>query len=560
MRGATTTAMGDIVEEWQRSRCRLAAVNPRAANGRRDLRVARRQRCPASIPPRSLISRRPFAAAQPISLLQATRHPGAALHAEALRLPAGARRAQRPRLVRRQQRALRARRPPAGPAVHQRLRRASRQVRAAPGRRSASRRRLDVPHPPRHPLLEGQVAVQDPRRPPLLSRVGEGGGECARLLPAFATRRIVCRGRHLASRHRGAGEDPRAHRPRRRGVEGAAQIEAADRRELAEAPAARLRRESRIHRRPEEHRPRHVVARGRQRNLQARLHRRLREIVQDDGAARPLRGTLAGPPVVTPEQTVLVLDFGSQYTQLIARRIREQKVYSVVHPCDTPIESIRAMAPKAIILSGGPQSVYAENAPYCSREVFGLGVPILGISYGMQLPAYFLDGKVEPFHEREYGRAEIDVIAESPLFAGTPKRQRIWASHGDSILEGPPGFRTTAKSDSAPIAAFENRERRIYAIQFHPEVTHTECGTQILRNFLFDIVGCRPTWDLGDYRRRKVEEIRQQVGSANAIAAVSGGVDSTVAALLVAEAIGDQLTAIFVDNGVLRKNEAIPGA
>lgn len=261
--------------------------------------------------------------------------------------------------------------------------------------------------------------------------------------------------------------------------------------------------------------------------------------------------------MVTPEQTVLVLDFGSQYTQLIARRIREQKVYSVVHPCDTPIESIRAMAPKAIILSGGPQSVYAENAPYCSREVFGLGVPILGICYGMQLTAYFLDGKVEPFHEREYGRAEIEVIAESPLFAGTPKRQRIWASHGDSILEGPPGFRTTAKSDSAPITAFENRERRCYGIQFHPEVTHTECGTQILRNFLFDIVGCTPTWDLGDYRRRKVEEIRQQVGSAKAIAAVSGGVDSTVAALLVAEAIGDQLTAIFVDNGVLRKNEAI---
>jgi GMP synthase (glutamine-hydrolysing) len=261
--------------------------------------------------------------------------------------------------------------------------------------------------------------------------------------------------------------------------------------------------------------------------------------------------------VVTPEQTVLVLDFGSQYTQLIARRIREQKVYSVVHPCDTPIESIRAMAPRAIILSGGPQSVYAENAPYCSREVFDLGVPILGICYGMQLTAYFLDGKVEPFHEREYGRAEIEVIAESPLFAGTPRRQRIWASHGDSILEGPPGFRTTAKSDSAPIAAFENRERRIYAIQFHPEVTHTECGTQILRNFLFDIVGCTPTWDLGDYRRRKVEEIRQQVGSANAIAAVSGGVDSTVAALLVAEAIGDRLTAIFVDNGVLRKNEAV---
>jgi GMP synthase (glutamine-hydrolysing) len=261
--------------------------------------------------------------------------------------------------------------------------------------------------------------------------------------------------------------------------------------------------------------------------------------------------------VVTPEQTVLVLDFGSQYTQLIARRIREQKVYSVVHPCDLAIDKIRALAPKAIVLSGGPQSVYAENAPYCSREVFDLGVPILGICYGMQLTAYFLDGKVEPFHEREYGRAEIEVIAESPLFAGTPKRQRVWASHGDSILAGPPGFRTTAKSESAPITAFENRERRIYGIQFHPEVTHTECGTDILRHFLFDIVGCAPTWDLGDYRRRKVDEIRQRVGGAKAIAAVSGGVDSTVAALLVAEAIGDQLTAIFVDNGVLRKNEAV---
>ena len=254
-------------------------------------------------------------------------------------------------------------------------------------------------------------------------------------------------------------------------------------------------------------------------------------------------------------QTVLVLDFGSQYTQLIARRVRENSVYSVVHPFDWPVEKIRELAPTAIILSGGPQSVYAETAPICSKEIFDLGVPLLGICYGMQLTAYLLDGGVEAAAEREYGRAEIDVIAESPLLANTPKHQRVWASHGDNILREPPGFTRIASSPSAPIAGFENRERQCYGIQFHPEVTHSEAGSQILRNFLFDIAGCKPSWDLGDYRKRKVEEIRAQVGGKRAIAAVSGGVDSTVAALLVAEAIGDQLTAIFVDNGVLRKNE-----
>src|SRR5687768_13672488 len=171
-----------------------------------------------------------------------------------------------------------------------------------------------------------------------------------------------------------------------------------------------------------------------------------------------------------PEQTVLVLDFGSQYTQLIARRIRENRVYSVVHPNDFAVDKIRELAPRAIILSGGPQSVYSEAAPYCSREVFDLGIPILGICYGMQLTAYFLDGRVEAASEREYGRAEIDVIAESLLFAGTPEHQRVWASHGDRILAGPPGFRHTATSPNAPITAFENVERRCYGIQFHPEV------------------------------------------------------------------------------------------
>jgi GMP synthase (glutamine-hydrolysing) len=258
-----------------------------------------------------------------------------------------------------------------------------------------------------------------------------------------------------------------------------------------------------------------------------------------------------------PEQTVLVLDFGSQYTQLIARRVRENRVYSVVHPFDLAVEKIRALAPRAIILSGGPESVYSEAAPYCSREVFALGIPILGICYGMQLTAFFLDGKVEAATEREYGRAEIDVVADSPLFAGTPAHQQVWASHGDRILSAPPGFATTASSPNAPITAFEDRQRGCYGIQFHPEVTHSEAGARIIHNFLFDIAGCEPSWDLGDYRRRKVEEIRETVGDRRAIAAVSGGVDSTVAALLVAEAIGDQLTAIFVDNGVLRKHESL---
>ena len=259
----------------------------------------------------------------------------------------------------------------------------------------------------------------------------------------------------------------------------------------------------------------------------------------------------------TGADTVLVLDFGSQYTQLIARRIREQRVYSVVHPFDHPIDKIRELAPKAIVLSGGPQSVYSESAPYCAREVFDLGIPILAICYGMQLTAYFLDGKVEAADEREYGGAEIEVLGDSCLFTNTPARQRVWASHGDRIVREPPGFRVIARSDNAPIAGFENLERHCFGILFHPEVTHTEAGPEILRNFLFHIAGCRPTWDLGDYRKRKVEEIRKTVGKKKVIAAVSGGVDSSVAALLVAEAIGDQLTAIFVDNGVLRKNEGM---
>ncbi|MGH9457570.1 MAG: glutamine-hydrolyzing GMP synthase [Thermoanaerobaculia bacterium] len=258
-----------------------------------------------------------------------------------------------------------------------------------------------------------------------------------------------------------------------------------------------------------------------------------------------------------PQDLVLVLDFGSQYTQLIARRIREMKVYSEIHPFDVSIERIRALAPKAIVLSGGPSSVYGEDAPHSSHAIFDLGVPILGICYGMQLTAFQLGGKVEPASEREFGRADVEVVAASPLFKGTPSIQKVWASHGDRILEPPPGFRVIARSDNAPLSGWEHPERRCYGIQFHPEVTHTEHGREILHNFLFDIAGCSPSWDLGNFRAQKVAEIRAAVGDRKVIAAVSGGVDSSVAALLVSEAIGDQLTAIFVDNGVLRKNEAM---
>ncbi len=257
------------------------------------------------------------------------------------------------------------------------------------------------------------------------------------------------------------------------------------------------------------------------------------------------------------DESILVLDFGSQYTQLIARRIREQNVYCEIHPFDFPIADARAMAPRGIILSGGPQSVYGEDAPWCDRAYFDLGAPILGICYGMQLTTYFLDGNVQAAEEREYGRAEITTEGDSVLFRGTPARQKVWASHGDRILAAPDGFGRIATSPNAPFTAFENPERRIWGIQFHPEVTHTEYGSQILRNFLFEICGCRGEWNLEDFRRRKVEEIRETVGDSHVIAAVSGGVDSSVAAVLVSEAIGKQLTAVFVDNGVLRKNEAI---
>jgi len=249
--------------------------------------------------------------------------------------------------------------------------------------------------------------------------------------------------------------------------------------------------------------------------------------------------------------SILVLDFGSQYTQLIARRIREASVYSEVVPFNTPLETIRQHRPLGIVLSGGPDSVYEEGAPACDPGVYELGIPILGVCYGMQLLAKELGGKVVPGTEREYGPRDIEVVAPSCILDGM---KRVWMSHGDRIIEPPAGFAVTARSETA-MAAMENPDRRIFAIQFHPEVTHTDNGTALLRRFIFEICGAKGDWTIGSFIDRSIARIREQVGDGRAIVAISGGVDSTVAATLVSKAIGDRLTGLFVNNGLLRKNE-----
>jgi len=253
---------------------------------------------------------------------------------------------------------------------------------------------------------------------------------------------------------------------------------------------------------------------------------------------------------------VVVLDFGGQYTQLIARRVREQQVFSAIVPCTASLEEIRACQPAGIILSGGPSSVYDADAPKCDPAVLGAGIPVLGICYGMQWIAKTLGGKVEPAGRREYGRAEFAAEASEngELFRGLPGKLRIWNSHGDHVLAVPPGFRTTGKTENA-IAAIQNTEKCIHAVQFHPEVNHTEQGTAILRNFLFEVCKAEPKWSGSAFVEETVRAIRGKVGERQAICALSGGVDSTVAAVLVHRAIGDRLTNVFVNTGLLRKNE-----
>ena len=252
--------------------------------------------------------------------------------------------------------------------------------------------------------------------------------------------------------------------------------------------------------------------------------------------------------------TVVILDFGSQYTQLIARRIREFNVFSVVLPCTATMEQIRLLSPLGVILSGGPSSVYDADAPAADSSILGMGLPILGICYGLQFIVHHLGGRVEPAPAREYGHAEVHVIAETPLFHGLPSTLEVWMSHGDEAKILPPGFSLTARTSNA-LAGIADESRRIWAVQFHPEVAHTRQGTELLRNFVLDICGAKPDWTPEHFIQSTVERIRAQVGNGHAICGLSGGVDSSVAAVLVSRAIGDRLTCIFVNNGVLRKDE-----
>jgi GMP synthase (glutamine-hydrolysing) len=254
-------------------------------------------------------------------------------------------------------------------------------------------------------------------------------------------------------------------------------------------------------------------------------------------------------------EAIVILDFGSQYTQLIARRIREQNVFSAVLPCTAPLDEVRSYNPVGIVLSGGPCSVYDADAPPADERVLSLGLPVLGICYGLQFIVHKLGGKVRPGLKREYGHAEVGLVDKSPLFEGLPSQLAVWMSHGDEALELPAGFRLVGKTATA-VAAVEDRERRIFAVQFHPEVHHTRLGTEILRNFVFKICEAKPTWTPQRFIDSTIAEVRQRVGAeGRAICAISGGVDSSVAATLVSRAIGERLTCVFVNNGVLRKNE-----
>ncbi|GJL77226.1 MAG: GMP synthase [glutamine-hydrolyzing] [Nitrospinaceae bacterium] len=255
------------------------------------------------------------------------------------------------------------------------------------------------------------------------------------------------------------------------------------------------------------------------------------------------------------EQKILILDFGSQYTQNIARKVRECQVYCEIHPCTWTLKEILDFKPKGIILSGGPASVLTPGSPLCDRELFQSKIPILGICYGMQLITHTLNGNVDPSAHREFGRAELMIREFSHLFSDVKNNSIVWMSHGDKISKMPPGFSATAFTINSPIAAIENRIDKIYGLQFHPEVVHTAEGKKILQNFLFKICGCKANWKIDSLAEFSINEIKKKVGRSKVLCALSGGVDSSVVAILAHKAIGDKLTCIFIDNGLLRTGE-----
>ncbi len=254
-------------------------------------------------------------------------------------------------------------------------------------------------------------------------------------------------------------------------------------------------------------------------------------------------------------ELILVIDFGGQYNQLIARRVRETNVYCEVMSYKTSIEAIKERNPKGIIFTGGPASVYADNAPNISREIFELGIPVLGICYGGQLMAQAFGGKVSKANQREYGKVKIDIVDQDVFWGDIESGSTAWMSHTDFVERTPEGFTVTAKTDNCPVAAMKNEEKKLYGVQFHPEVEHTSFGRKLIKNFLYEVCGCSGDWNMQDYIEKSIKEIKEKVGDKRVLCALSGGVDSSVAAVLVQRAIGDQLTCVFVDHGLLRKDE-----
>ena len=255
------------------------------------------------------------------------------------------------------------------------------------------------------------------------------------------------------------------------------------------------------------------------------------------------------------KEMIIVLDFGGQYNQLIARRVRECNVYCEVHPYNMSLEAIKEMNPKGIIFTGGPNSVYNEESPHCPKEIFEMGIPILGICYGSQLMSYMLGGSVATAPVSEYGKTEVDVETDSVLFDGVGAKTICWMSHTDYIERTPEGFRISAHTPVCPVAAMENPEKNLYAVQFHPEVMHTQEGKKMLSNFVYNVCKCQETWKMSSFVETTIKKIREKVGDGKVLLALSGGVDSSVAAVLMSKAVGKQLTCVFVDHGLLRKNE-----